>query len=258
MADNYTTPITNPVIPQSSDQEAINWLANWLNNRRKQLRANADNTSYQPNYIGKSVKNDLGSISPRNWNLAGIFRGIGRDRLYTNKLYYAQLNNAASARETKIRSFANSGEYNIGKHTVAYNPEAPWYDSSTKVHERTHAMRPFPQENTIAKIISTDRHNNSTVYPSHLQYLKKPSEIYARLNAFRFKYKLAPNQIIDQNFLNSHRDELRKEDLEIFDDDTLIRLFNEVADVGNQNISINDNLYARKGTKLISKKSKFK
>lgn len=257
MSDNYTTPITNPVIPQSSDQEAINWLANWLNNRRKQLRANADNAAYQPNYIGKSVKNDLGSIFPRDWNLAGIFKGIGRDRLYTNKLYYAQLNNAASASETKIRSFANSGEYNIDKHTVAYNPDTPWYDSSTRVHERTHAMRPFPQENTIAKIISTDRHNNSAVYPSHLQYLKKPSEIYARLNAFRFKYKLKPNQIIDQNFLNSHRDELRKEDLEIFDDNTLIRLFNEVADAGNQNIS-NDNLYARRGTKLISKKSKFK
>lgn len=255
MADNYTTPISNPIIPKSTDQEAINWLANWLNNRRKQLRSNANNATWQPNYIGKSVKNDLGSISPKDWNLGGIFRGIGRDRLYTNKLYYAQLNNAASARETKISSYANSGEYNINKHTVAYNPEAPWYDSSTRVHERTHAMRPFPQENTVAKIMATDKHDNSTVYPPHLQYLKKPSEVYARMNAFRFKYNLSPDQIIDQKFLDSHRKELQDEDLEIFDDNTLIRLFNEVA----QNDTQQDNfqpLYAKKGYRLSPKRVK--
>ena len=77
--------------------------------------------------------------------------------------------------------------------------------------------------------MATDKHDNSTVYPPYLQYLKKPSEVYARMNAFRFKYNLSPDQIIDQKFLDSHRKELQDEDLEIFDDNTLIRLFNEVA-----------------------------
>lgn len=40
-----TTPIKHPVIPKSDDQVAINFLANWLNNRRGQLYNNIINSN---------------------------------------------------------------------------------------------------------------------------------------------------------------------------------------------------------------------
>ena len=66
-------------------------------------------------------------------------------------------------------------------------------------------------------------------------YYYDPSEIYSRLNQYRYRNKLKPEQIITKDYLNKHRKELELDDLDIIDDNTLIRLFNEVAQNNNQN-----------------------
>lgn len=260
MADNYTKPIKNPVIPISQDQESINWLANWLNNRRQQLYNNAKN-SYQYNVLNKSyIKNDLNSPNYHHWNLGGIFSGLSRDRLYTNKVYYTQLNNAASASEfienPNIPSdfFVTQGSYVINdKNNYGHYIKYPGFPTSdTKLHERTHAMQAHPQERAILNIIS-GRTLHSEYTPD--TYLDDPSEVYSRMMEFRYKSKIAPNKVVTKELLDKNRGLLRKYNLDRYTDDTLIKLFNEVAYTPENNQE--DILRAFYGAKL-NKKDWFK
>lgn len=252
----YEEPIKDPKIPKSYDQEATDWLAWWLNNRRKQLRQNTENMYGQRDLYGPEqyIRNNLMTSSLRNTNLGGLFKGISRDRLFTNRVYYAQLNNTANAPQVIEHPEYNtkSGEYVIrdkkGKgHYIKY-PGTP--DMPTRIHERTHAMKASPQENTIRKQLLY-YHNNK--YPSsYTNYLLDPSETYSRMNEFRYNTKIQPTQKVDKKFLDEHRKELKDSRLDVYTDESLIWLFNEIAQNNTQ--TDNQSIYAKKGIKLISKR----
>lgn len=57
------TPIKHPVIPKSDDPQAINFLANWLNNRRRQLYNNTiDSEIDNLPYLTKPKDKNRGDI----------------------------------------------------------------------------------------------------------------------------------------------------------------------------------------------------
>lgn len=62
-----------------------------------------------------------------------------------------------------------------------------------------------------------------------MDYDLAPSEVYSRMNEFRYENGIDPYQSIDQKFINENRDKLIKYNLDLWDDATIIKLFNLVA-----------------------------
>ena len=102
----YEEPIKDPKIPKSYGQEATDWIAWWLNNRRKQLRQNTENTYGQRDLYGPEqyIRNNLMTSSLRNTNLGGLFKGMKVDYIFIpecdeqyytkdNPLYNQMINN---------------------------------------------------------------------------------------------------------------------------------------------------------------------
>lgn len=139
------------------------------------------------------------------------------------------------------------------------NPKA-----STIVHERTHVLRPRledeetyrkyryfgnPMENAVKRI----KQEGATYKPfkgtwdtsnlynlqgienakDYFQYYVSPEEIVSRLNEVRFNQNLNPKHTITKEDLKEIREKAsdsdRKGFLDLFTDDALLRLFNEVA-----------------------------
>lgn len=234
------TPIKNPVIPKSDDPQAIKWLANWLNNRRAQLNENiASMEGFFVPYITKPANRRRGDIRRDGYDMKHIdvtynpllyLKGLNPERIRTNKAYYAEINNAASAPQIMLSdlptsSFDLRGAYltpdytNNTGHWIGY-PGIP--DNGTNIHERTHAMNAVPQERKVASIIDNNKYKD--------KYLDDSKEIYARLNTIRYITGLSPSTVVTTKWLNSHRKELKNQRLDRYTDDELLQLFNDVAD----------------------------
>lgn len=234
-------PIVSPKIPESDDQESITWIANWLNNRRKQLYSNLDNVTgdaiYRTN-ISKPKDRVKGDIRDDGWdsmpvnitsNPLQLLKGNNPRRILLNRVYYGQINSAASAPEitltsNKASSYNTRGAYitpNSGNNTGHYIVYQGIPDKDVRIHERTHALNAEPQEKTIGTIVDENKYND--------KYLDDEREIYSRLMEFRYKYKLSPNKTITKQYLDNHREELKDKRLDRYDDDLLLKLFNDVA-----------------------------
>lgn len=228
---DYTKPITNYHPPKSDDPKVIAWLANWLNNRRSQLYNNLGGlfslTGYSP---------DTYNIQQRKWARAGFNR-----RTYVNKNFYSQIENAASAKLYKhtLGDWDGGlayGYYKPSNHSVHIRPFV-FEEEKTQnpdVHEYTHAMHATPQLSAIDNILKTAKINKDWAkeYQDNqniLNYLLDSNEIYSRMMDFRYTTKMSPNQIVDQKFLNQHRQQIKDFDLDMFEDKDLMRIFNEVA-----------------------------
>lgn len=112
------------------------------------------------------------------------------------------------------------------------------YDSQL-LHEQSHASKAIPQESKI-----------STIIPVEDEYLDNPSEIYSRLNQLRQYYKLDPNKIYQKSDIKN----LKGPGFDIlnrYDDKTVLRLLNEVADNNTKPELVN---YAQEGVKLSKEK----
>ena len=112
------------------------------------------------------------------------------------------------------------------------------YDSQL-LHEQSHASRAIPQETKI-----------STIVPTEDKYLDDPSEIYSRLNQLRQYYKLDPNKIYQKSDIKK----LRGPGFDIlnrYDDKTILRLLNEVANNNTKPELVN---YAQDGLKISREK----
>lgn len=112
------------------------------------------------------------------------------------------------------------------------------YDSQL-LHEQSHASKAVPQETKI-----------STIVPTEDEYLDDPSEIYSRLNQLRQYYKLDPNKIYQKSDIKK----LKGPGFDIlnrYDDKTILRLLNEVANNNTKPELVN---YAQKGIKLSKEK----
>ena len=112
------------------------------------------------------------------------------------------------------------------------------YDSQL-LHEQSHASLAIPQETKI-----------STIVPTEDQYLDDPSEIYSRLNQLRQYYKLDPSKIYQKSDIKK----LKGPGFDIlnrYDDKTILRLLNEVADNNTKPELVN---YAQDGLKISREK----
>lgn len=258
MPKSLKDPIKHPVIPKSDDEEAILWLTNWLNNRRQQIYNNFNSYPYgnQIEIYNKPKELKRGDIREDGWRVNRIeniynpleyFKGNDPNRIRTNKIFYGLINNAASAPQyiiypdTKNSEYDTRGMYvepnswNNTGHYIVY-PGTP--NNGTNIHERTHAMNPKHQEYVIKKFIEDNDNNYND------KYLDKPEEIYGRLMQYRYNNKLSPTKIIDKKYLNTHKEELEKLNLRRYDDDFLLKLFNEVAENNIERKSLENLNYA--------------
>lgn len=229
-------PIFNYKIPKTDDVQAVKFIANWLNNRREQLYNNINDSKFytmQNRNTGKWAKRH--SLSYLNW-----FRGKDPERILTNKVYYTEIENSASAKNSNS-TFGGKGGYNVKTREISVKDKN---DMGTRVHERTHAMHADPQEIVVSDILKNNKFSfeksASGGYDPRIldkDYWYNPREVYARLMEYRYNNKLNPNFKVDKNYLNNHRKELQDANFDIIDDNTLLRLFNDVAQNNNSNNS---------------------
>lgn len=255
MPRSLKDPIDKPVIPKSDDAESIAWLANWLNNRRQQLYNNYkdSNSSSKVVQYSKPDSRKIGDIRDdgfqTQYNDVGYnpllwVKGLDSDRITTNKIFYNQINNSASAPQKVLEEnktsndFETKGAYvkpnhfNNKGHYIVY---AGTPDDDVKIHERTHALNADYQERTIANKKDKEKYND--------KYLDDEKEIYSRLMEYRFKNNLNPNETVDSNYLNKHRQELKDKRLYRYDDDFLLFLFNQVAQNNSNNRHSLEDIY---------------
>lgn len=241
-------PIQNYKIPKTDDVEAVSFLSNWLNHRRQQLYNNIVDTGTYTLDTATGRPATAGHLGVLNY-----LRGYSPERIETNSNFYTQINNAARAKNTNKHIGGSEGVYNPNTREIYIRDKN---DIPTRVHERTHAMEATPQKAKVRELMKhnsyvfkRDKTGGVDVRYARQNYYYDPSEVYSRLNQYRYRNKLKPQQIITKDYLNKHRKELELDDLDIIDDDTLIKLFNEVAqNNSNQNsqqrYSLEDIYYA--------------
>ena len=132
------------------------------------------------------------------------------------------------------------GEYNEQGHTIFYktdgiNPE------STLLHEQSHASKAKPQESIIKDIILKNKEYNNT-------YKDDESEIYSRLMQVREANQIDPNKVWDEESLKEFKKTATDFNfLHRYNDDTVIDIFNNVADAGNIQNEENKTFVAAEG-----------
>lgn len=136
-------------------------------------------------------------------------------------------------RSKTIQNYINKdnigGTYYPAGHTLYIKPDNYALDNTIFEHEAAHASNANEQENKISEI---------TGYNSDSSYLFKPTEIYSRMTQFRKANNINPSTVWNKDTIKELRNNSKDYDLfNVFDDDTMIRLFNEVASVNNNNLT---------------------
>lgn len=228
-------PIEHPVIPEvPSDQDTMDWLANWYNNRRKQLynnRIQARNLlvySNLPNSISDLMNN----------------YEIGRTEL--NKEYYRKLNSLAHPVTIPVpkeeyytpRFYGNLGVNDgdtifINYHHITPNSEQ---ESGTKVHERVHSLhdplyfRGFNEQTHILNDILVPKETPSSEYD---KYLNNGEEGYPRLMEFRRIHDIDPNKVWNveevKQLLEQDKEDGKEHQLYKWTPESVTKALNEVA-----------------------------
>lgn len=144
-------------------------------------------------------------------------------------------------------SMINGDNY---KNTIMYNWNAMNDKNdgmSTRIHERTHSMVTDPLLNDIDNGLR-DSINNKLQLNKNIEndtYWDDPNEIYSRMNEFRYKSGLKGSDKVTKEFLNENRKLLEDKGLDRYTDESLLKLFNEIAD--NNNMSNYSNIAAMGG-----------
>lgn len=141
---------------------------------------------------------------------------------------------ASPTDKTYIQNGMIQGEYNPVARTIYVNKDAT-DQQSTETHEQSHASKATPQEQKVSEIIQGS------------SYLNDPVEVYARLMQLREANNIDPNQVWDKKQLK----EFKKNAIDFnilnkYSDEQILRLFNEVADIGNNS----ELMLAKKGNKI--------
>lgn len=240
-------------------------------------RLNDDGTKYKIGGRKKAelgTENDISKYGNSefldNWNIARLSTGRFNDQLGDNKLErqkesrdsakvytnpkvfgmisaknefinrYGNDNTKLSnnmkdiiGRSKTIQNYINKdnigGTYYPAGHTLYIKPDSYILDNTIFEHEAAHASNANEQENKISEI---------TGYNSDSPYLFKPTEIYSRMTQFRKANNINPLTVWDKDAIKELRNNSKDYNLfNIFDDDTMIRLFNEVASVNNNNLT---------------------
>ena len=241
------TPIKGGYYPKSDEQRITNWMSYWLNHRRKQLYNNMKKTSIRKEDAGSWLGNGRPEFTFK------LIKGMSPERRKINGVFYNQINRAANATIDEFNTISNPnylGEFDEDGKLIRYNIKNKKFNNGVRVHERTHASDAYPQYKAIEDILKKGKVNfpNSEFIDDEAKhYHTDPNEIYSRIMQYRYNNKLKPNQVVDKKYINSHKKQLKDLDLNIFDDSTLSKFFNEVADNGKRN-NTNSTYIARFGT----------
>ena len=153
------------------------------------------------------------------------------------------------------------------KNTIMYN----WKTMNerndampTRIHERTHSMVTDPLlnsidtglQNSINSRVKLKENFNKEHYGNNDAYWDNPNEIYSRMNEFRYESGLKGSDNVDQKFLNDNRKLLEEKGLDRYTDESLLKLFNEVASNNTNNYNniaaMGGNLYTDLSPNMIS------
>ena len=139
---------------------------------------------------------------------------------------------------TYVQNGAIQGEYNPVARTIYVNKDAT-DQHSTETHEQAHASKAIPQEQKVAEIIQGS------------SYLNDPVEVYARLMQLREANNIDPNQVWDKKQLKEFKkNAIDYNILNRYSDEQILRLFNEVADIGGNTAGSAELMLAKKGNKI--------
>lgn len=245
---------------ENENREIYNWINNWYAGRRKQL----DENRYSGNG-GKFSKYDKETVHTRrdkNWDKFNL----NAEEEQRRKQQYNAIQNTKDSKldnDNKYNKYSYYGRYEPKDNSIYINNDNNVYKDrpaymtkkGTRVHETTHSKQTIPSnedyktkglvDNQLRKIrrIRYENGKDTNRKQSLLKndanerlYYSRPHEIEARLMQYRYDMKLKPEQVIDKNYINSHRQQLKDYHLdEFFDDDGLVRLFNEVASNNKSN-----------------------
>ena len=247
------TPIAKPVIPKvDGDQEAVNWIANWYNNRREQMYNNLK---------------DYGSTF---WyDMKDRLTGIPVGRRAINHDFYDKLNNMAQYKTATFEDLErdNTASYDelVGNAFGIVVPETGkiYYDNNQiqkaakiqnkqegysplgiRIHERTHTSGAtdekgeFTGYNVQTKALEDILRLKEGI--KYDRYTDAMPEIYGRMMEFRYNHNMNPNKKYSrkevQKMLNQENKGF-KSDLQRYDLDSLTKAFNEVAQMDTSHSS---------------------
>lgn len=243
-----------PVI--SGQQPDMSWHKYWLNNRADILGHNIKDTEIHPIWALQELT---------GYNFPG-FEKIGKERIKE------ELNNAQKFREytspnempekaiqflhrnlplgiTDQQAYDAKMGGNAGV-TYPYQNIVMYHPFSTNVargHERTHTLNATAQEKKVKQIMM-DQYKDRSWFDD---YYEDPSEIYARLMNFRYMAKLNPKKKVTVEDLEKWRSDFdlnygvyapADNLLRRYNNDTLLRLFNEVAQNNTESVLNEDDL----------------
>lgn len=138
-------------------------------------------------------------------------------RVQANKLFKT----VTSAEEGKERK----GTYDRDSHTIYVKPDSP----ETLIHEQSHASKARPQEAKIAEILKNNDETKSLYYDD-----PTGREPYGRLMQVREANQIDPNKVWDkESYKEFKKNAIDFNFLNRYSDDTVIDIFNNVADAGD-------------------------
>lgn len=197
-------------------EEGKTWLENWLSKRKGLLE---ENSMFDPNSNREQLSEQLRNLYQTQYE--------DTPTLDSNGLYMPRTAN--SERMISIKK----------------------WDPDTVVHEQTHALEPVPQVEAIRQLMSNGDYSPEEVkefwrlmkespeeIPEDVRetygkygedYWNDPNEIYSRRNAALKRYGKDPNYKYNVWDLKNMIDILYDNDLDTYNDDFLLHLFNDVA-----------------------------
>ena len=247
------TPIKKPVIPiVEGDQEAVQWLANWYNNRREQMYNNLKDYDGRQTFL-YDLKDSLTS------------NPIGRRAI--NHDYYNKLNNMARYKTATFDDLErdNTASFDMLSGNVfgITVPETGkiYYDNTlikeaeplqnkqegysplgVHIHERTHSSGmagddgKFTGYNVQTKALKDILRLKDGI--EYDEYLDAMPEVYGRMMEFRYNHSLDPKKKYTKQEIKSLLDKENKgykSELQRYNLDTLTKALNDVADAGFTN-----------------------
>lgn len=235
---------------KNPDQEALDWLTNWLLQRQDVVEEPMRKLGYSSyEYIPMQIRvASSANIVPFNYN----------------------------------EPLGVKGTHNGKTHSVAYRySDTP---ITKRIHERAHALFDGPEfggSNIKPQLIQIEKLNpvkhqdrsfltwldemndgwrDYRDFQYWPKYYNNPTELYSRLMELRQANNIDPKKIWTKEEIKQLRNNKNLKDFNIFeryDDDFILKLFNEIADNGQQNNQYNNISYAKRGTKLIPKKKRW-
>lgn len=228
----YVTSQKENAIPAEEINPILTYYANWLQNRKEQLKNNMGGQG--------DVYNEI-----RNQ----VYNAVNTDYIY-NKGNYGQ-DISGYFRENGVLSVDDMINDRSPRGEVGIDPNAP-NKESVELHEGTHAAgrNNSPQVKSIAKegpVVRSEYYELTPENTDYYNYLNQPEEIYARMMQFRKLYKLNPTKVYKVEEIRPLLQKNEIDGVRAYDPVKFTKLLNEIA------YNLTSLPYAKRGGKLIPK-----